>query len=206
MGYKLWGTNELLTSADLNNYLMKQTIISCTSGTRPGGAPDGVYIYETDTRLFRSWNSVLGQWIVMGGNGLFTNTPTITATTSNPNLGSGAVRRGKYTRGPGGMVHYAFRISFGTSGSSAGSGQYLIDLPIAAAVDFGGSDPEWWGAGRVTDTTTTTYTASFYIPGSNPNVLVAVIGGGNWNNNTPFTSTNNDECAGTISYRAVAGS
>lgn len=206
MAYKLWSSGELLTSSDVNTYLSKQAVISCTSGTRPASPPDGMLIYETDTRLYRSWNSSLSLWIVDGCNGPFSSTPTITATTTNPNLGSGAVRRGQYLRGPNGMVTFSWEIKFGTSGVTAGSGQYLIDLPIAAASAFGGSDPEWWGCGRITDNGTTTYNASWYIPGSNLNVTSAIAGGGIWTAAAPMAAAINDECAGTITYRAAAGS
>lgn len=49
MGYKSWATEEVLASADLNNLLMKQSIVVCTSGTRPSSPPEGMMIYETDT-------------------------------------------------------------------------------------------------------------------------------------------------------------
>jgi hypothetical protein len=178
-------------------------IILCTSTTRPT-ARDGAYIYETDTRLYRSYNSSLSAWIVMGSNGPFSSTPTITATTTSPGMGTSPTKRGQYFRGPNGMVTYSFRIAFGT-GMTAGSGQYSIDLPITCASAFGGTDPEWWGAGRVTDVGTNTYNGSLYIPGSNLNVCVAVVGGGNWSNNAPFVPVAGDECAGSITYRAQAG-
>lgn len=204
--YTLLSTGDVPGASTYFNPLVQQSIISTTSAARPSSPPDGMTIYETDTRLYRSYNSSLSLWIVMGCNGPFSSTPTITATTSNPNLGTGAVRRGQYSRGPNGMVTYSWRIAWGTTSASAGSGQYLIDLPIAAASAFGGSDPEWWGVGRVTQTGTTTYNGSWYIPGSNLNVMSAVIGGGVWGNTSPFTwSSVQVDCAGTITYRAQAG-
>lgn len=205
--YTLLSTGDVPGASTYFNPLVQQSIISCTSAARPASPPEGMMIYETDTDLYRSYNSSLAAWIVMGSNGPFSSTPTITATTTNPNLGTGAVRRGQYFRGPNGMVTYSWRISWGTTSATAGSGQYLIDLPITAASAFGGSDPEWWGCGRVTQTGTTTYTASWYIPGSNLNVMSAVIGGGVWSNTVPFTwASTQVECAGTITYRAAAGS
>lgn len=63
MGYKLWGSGELLTSSDLNNYLSKQAVIVCTSGTRPASPPDGMMIRETDTDLLKTWNGAA--WVTM---------------------------------------------------------------------------------------------------------------------------------------------
>ena len=68
MGYKLWAPEELLTSTDLNAYLMKQSIISCTSVTRPASPQDGMVIYETDTRRFLSYHSTLTTWLTRDSN------------------------------------------------------------------------------------------------------------------------------------------
>jgi hypothetical protein len=38
-----------LTAAQLNDYLMEQAVISCTSSTRPSSPNEGMTIYETDT-------------------------------------------------------------------------------------------------------------------------------------------------------------
>lgn len=49
MPYKVFATAEVLASADVNNYLMRQSVITCTSGTRPASPSEGMTIYETDT-------------------------------------------------------------------------------------------------------------------------------------------------------------
>ncbi len=65
---------QLLTNGDVpdedyfNLSLMKQTIISCTSGTRPSSPPDGMMIYETDTRLYRAYNSSDAAWNFIATN------------------------------------------------------------------------------------------------------------------------------------------
>lgn len=56
MAYKLWTTNEVLTSADVNAYLMRQAVVKCTSGTRPASPDDGMVIWETDTDQLKVWN------------------------------------------------------------------------------------------------------------------------------------------------------
>lgn len=56
MGYKLWANEEVLASADLNNHLMKQSIVVCTSGTRPSSPPEGMTIYETDTDKYQGFD------------------------------------------------------------------------------------------------------------------------------------------------------
>ena len=60
--------------------------------------------------------------------------PTTTATVTNPTLGSGGATTGK-RKYVGKDVHFKFQMAFGTSGTAAGSGTYLISLPTAAAAD-----------------------------------------------------------------------
>lgn len=49
MGFKTFTDGSVLSAADVNNYLMKQAVIVCTSGTRPASPTEGMEIYETDT-------------------------------------------------------------------------------------------------------------------------------------------------------------
>lgn len=59
-----------------------------------------------------------------------TYVPTLTATTTNPTLGTGATQTGRY-RAHGNLVFMEVGITFGT-GATAGSGFYHIDLPLPA--------------------------------------------------------------------------
>lgn len=65
-----------------------------------------------------------------GHNDWQTYTPELQASTTNPTLGTGAVQRGKY-KIEDGLVHLLVYIQFG-SGSSPGSGEYRVTLPVAA--------------------------------------------------------------------------
>lgn len=50
MPFKLWNSAETLTSSDVNTYLGKQSVITCTAATRPTtGLVEGMTIYQTDT-------------------------------------------------------------------------------------------------------------------------------------------------------------
>lgn len=64
MPFKTFGVGDVLTAADVNNYLMKQTIITCTSGTRPSSPVEGMTIFETDTDLNRYWDG--SAWTTLG--------------------------------------------------------------------------------------------------------------------------------------------
>jgi hypothetical protein len=58
-------------------------------------------------------------------------TPALTASTTNPTLGTGSSATGRYGR-VNKVVCGQGQIQFGTSGTSAGSGFYYISLPITA--------------------------------------------------------------------------
>jgi hypothetical protein len=84
MGFKTWVTEEVLASADVNNLLMKQAVIGCTSGTRPGTPQEGMLIYETDTDTYRGFDGSTWQEIFM------LNPPRATVTrTSDQNITTG---------------------------------------------------------------------------------------------------------------------
>lgn len=131
MGYKLWTTNELLTSADVNAYLMKQSVIVCTSGTHPSSPPEGMLIYETDTDRYSSWTG--SAWTVLGQTVTGTSVPTLTGSGGNPNLGTTGTVEGRYTIFCGKWCTFRGSIQWGGTGVTSGSGQYLIALPFTAS-------------------------------------------------------------------------
>jgi hypothetical protein len=129
MGYKLWATNELLTSSDVNTYLAKQAVIVTTSGSKPTPPVNGMLVFETDTNNYVAYSSTLSAWIVLGKTITGTYTPALTGATTNPNLGTGGSILGRYTLWNGTWCAVRVGIQWGTSGT-AGSGQYLISLPF----------------------------------------------------------------------------
>jgi hypothetical protein len=58
-------------------------------------------------------------------------TPALTASTTNPTLGTGSTAAGRYGR-VNKTVFGNCRIFFGTSGTNAGSGFYFVSLPVTA--------------------------------------------------------------------------
>jgi hypothetical protein len=200
MGYKLWSTNELLTSSDVNTYLMKQAVISTTSGSKPSSPPDGMLVFEQDTERYVQWNATAGSWRILGQTVDGSYTPTLTATTTNPTLGSGSGTIGRYTLRNGIWCDVRFTIKFGSSGAAAGSGQYLISLPFTSASDFTIAAPDC-GAGYLKDDSApaTAQGMTFVSPGFATasflanNVVVT--------NSAPWTWANLDSLAGSITYR-----
>lgn len=132
-GFKLWTTNELLTSSDVNGYLMRQAIAICTSGTRPSSPVEGQHIYETDNNAMQKYNGSAWEPVGASRNSF---TPTLGAATTPPTMGTGAVRNSYYSLVPGPYCVYTFHILFGSSGVSAGSGNYNVSLPISPAAPY----------------------------------------------------------------------
>lgn len=56
MAYRTFTNGEILTASHLNDYLMNQSVIVCTSGTRPSAPTEGMVIYESDTKAYLVYN------------------------------------------------------------------------------------------------------------------------------------------------------
>lgn len=80
-------------------------------------------------------------------------TPALTATTTNPTLGTGAIQTGRYTQ-IGKFCVVRAQVTMGTSGFVAGSGSYLISLPVTPQVGAFSVV----GTGWFFDSSATTYT------------------------------------------------
>ena len=65
MAFKTFSTGEVLTSSDVNAYLMSQTVARVTSGTRPSSPVDGQRIWETDTGREMIYSG--GSWVFYRG-------------------------------------------------------------------------------------------------------------------------------------------
>lgn len=76
MAFKTFTAGSVLTAADVNDYLMKQTVIVCTSGTRPGSPNEGMTIFETDTDRLQVYDG--SAWSEIGINA--TSLPRCSAT------------------------------------------------------------------------------------------------------------------------------
>ena len=100
------------------------------------------------------------KWTNIGLGTWTSYTPALTASGTNPTLGSGSTATGKYNQ-IGKTVFGWAKIQFGTSGVAAGSGILRISLPIAAA----SAEDQACGAGILTDSSANTaYTIVPHIP------------------------------------------
>lgn len=201
--YDIKANGDTLDAAHVNG-LLWQTIIKVPSSSRPPSPTVGMMIYEEDTRLYRAWSGT--QWEVQGGVGSFSYTPTLTAVGGSLNMGTGASRKGQYTRSGNSNVLYTFEFVWGSS-MNAGSGILQIDLPVPADPSFGGVSPAFWGSGRVDDVSAGTgFQATTYIPGANLSGLYIVANNIVATNAGPITWAVGDKISGSITYKAAAGS
>ena len=79
----------------------------------------------------RTWQYRGTDWVDITVGSPTSYTPVLTAASTNPVLGAGAVQSGRFIQ-VGKLVTYWFQITFGTTGQAAGSGIYSIALPAAA--------------------------------------------------------------------------
>lgn len=138
--YTLLVTGDVPGAATYFNPLLQQTIIPCTSGTRPSSPPDGMVIWETDTERYMSWNATAAAWIYLGQMLTGTYTPALNGSTTNPTLGTGSSALGRYTLRNGNWCDVRGLIKFGTSGVSAGSGTFTITLPFTTNANITGGN------------------------------------------------------------------
>lgn len=76
MGFMTFLAGATLTAAQVNDYLMEQAFIGCTSGTRPSSPQEGMIIFETDTDRVYIYSG--STWVQLGGIGAWTAyTPTV---------------------------------------------------------------------------------------------------------------------------------
>lgn len=80
MAFKTFTAGAVLTAADVNDYLMKQTVIVCTSGTRPGAPNEGMTIFETDTNRLQIYTG--SAWSPVASTGDATPRCSVSRSTS----------------------------------------------------------------------------------------------------------------------------
>jgi hypothetical protein len=198
VGYKLWSAGDLLTSADVNAYLMKQAVIVCTSGTRPASPPNGMTIYETDNSRYMCFSTAFAAWVPLGQIVTGTYTPTLTASTTNPTLGSSGIAEGRYTLWNGKWCTIRGTIRFGTSGANAGSGQYLIALPFTSSSQIS-NGVSTCGSGVVRSAGSLA-PVTYYCTTSATTMAGIISTGNNLTSGTPGVWTNNDYISFSMTY------
>lgn len=124
-------------------------------------------------------------------------TPTLTATTTNPTLGSGATQTGRYFQS-GDWVHVEGLIRFGSSGTNAGSGVYLVSLPVAADTSI---TVKLVGHGTIRDDSSAAHHTVAYQLSTSTSALIRYTA--TVNNSSPWGWAANDWIWFTFDYEAA---
>ena len=172
-----------------------------------GSVSDAAYdsSWNGDTTTAPSKNAVYDKIESMAIPGAWTSyTPTLTAATTDPVLGTGSTVLGRYVT-IGRTVHVQVNIKFGSSGASAGSGQYRVSLPVTAVSPLraGGAMPI--GNGWVLDTWNLLYQVGVEQLSTTSVEFRSMTSGNNGVTHTfPFAWDNGDELAFCATYEAAA--
>lgn len=133
----------------------------------------------------------------------FTFTPTWTASTSPPTLGTGGFVEGKYIRLQPRLVLAWYRIFTGTAGFLRGSGSYSLTLPVAADPTFTGwSDNIPVGRMIYLNNAAVANSSVFsihYSPAT-PALFGRIEQGGSWTEASPVLNNNNDRYSAYVIY------
>jgi len=196
--FKDFATGDVLTETDMDG-IMKQTIIVCTSGTRPASPNEGMTVFETDTDRYSVYTG--SAWVTMGQSITGTYTPTLTATTTNPTLGTSGLAEGRYTLWGGKWCAIRGTIRFGTSGAAAGSGQYLIALPFTSNANIT-NGVSTCGTGVVRSAGSLAMVA-YYCTTSASTMAGVTTSGSNITSGTPGAWTNNDYISFSMTFETA---
>lgn len=131
MVFKTFNAGDVLTAGDLNNYLMSQSVIVCTSGTRPASPIEGMTVYETDTDRYVSYTN--GSWSEMMTMGSWASY----APGWNGTVGNGTISA-RYTRLAGRLIVFTILLTWGSTTTAPGA-QWQFSIPVAAARNFVGA-------------------------------------------------------------------
>lgn len=118
----------VLTSSDVNTFLMRQAVITCTSSTRPSSPSEGMTIYETDTDTLLTYSGTA--WENTATVGAWDSyTPTVT----NWTIGNGTMvaRWAKFGR----TVVAEIRVTFGSTSSYSGTPVFTLPTPRIAVTE-----------------------------------------------------------------------
>lgn len=177
-----------------------------SSAERPAVPLAGEMIYRTDLSCFEVSDGTFWYEIphrdsggTTSGSAWTTYTPSLTATTSNPTMGTGATRQGRYYW-TGSLVVVQVILRFG-SGMSAGSGFYEIGLPVTARSQTTGRRT---GSAYAWDNSNSDFADGVCLidAGANDKVRVS-IDSSQITNTIPWTWAANDEIGFTITYEAA---
>lgn len=173
MAFKTFTAGSVLTASDVNTYLMRQAIITCTAATRPASPSEGMTVYQTDTNSFYTYDG--STWYLTDDYGpqWISYTPSISGT--GWAKGDGTIV-GYYQR-LGSTIHFqaTFTIGATTTKGAAGSSANALRISTPSATNGGVTTPI--GFAYAADISTSTpYMLNFAVDTSGIVLLGALNG------------------------------
>lgn len=164
LGSKVFIAGDVLTAADVNGYLMEQSVaVFATTGARTTAIPSpstGMCSYITGTNSFEIYTG--GAWVSVSGAGTWTTySPVITPATGAFGALTYSTQNGGY-RLNGKTVHFRINLVVGTVTVGTASGTLRISLPLTAAAVGNQVATGWYS----NNTTGNRYRISWLIPSS----------------------------------------
>lgn len=192
MAFKTFTVGEVLTASDVNTHLMKQAVIVCTSGTRPGSPVEGMTIYETDTNELLIYDGAA--WVLVTPIDAWTTyVPVWSSNGTQPAIGNGTITGASIQHGK--TVHVRGQITMGST-TTFGTGSYLVTVPIACTA---GSQAQTVAVTFYFDTGTANRGGMAVFTNSTTLQLVTAAGG-DVTNLVPQTWANGDNIRWSIIY------
>ncbi|WP_242892419.1 hypothetical protein [Actinomadura litoris] len=190
------------SNAVLASYGRIPTIAS--DGARPAAPSASESRWRSDKGCFDVYNGAAWAegYVSTGGPAWTSYTPVLTATTTNPTLGTGSVREGAWYRN-GRMVVVRANIKMGTSGVSAGSGTYRVSVPVVAKTLTIGNHQG--SCENFDDSANDAHDGVCRITGGTSwNTVELIVNDVVWTSSSPFVLAANDYLGFTITYEAAA--
>ena len=134
MAFKIFAGGATLPAADLNDYLMEQSIIVCTSGTRPSSPAEGWTIYETDTDLYLMYSG--SAWVTALQPGAWTSyTPVVTLSASG-SMNLDGTSASRYRRVGRSIRWHGFAKLDAFTGGTGGAMEFTLPVAAEASVNW----------------------------------------------------------------------
>jgi hypothetical protein len=198
VAFKTFTVGEVASASDINAYLMKQTMIVCTSGTRPSSPANGWHIYETDTFKVYIYDGAAWQEMLKVAASQTWN-PTWGSTGTAPVLNNGTLA-GSYFR-VGKMICATIAQVMGSS-TTFGTGTYTWTLPTTAVAT---SNFRWVGGGYFRDASAgaTGHFAGNGVVDQNTNLMYGIQNNAIVGQTSPFTWVSTDFLNITVAYETA---
>lgn len=129
-------------------------------------------------------------------------TPTLSATVTNPVLGTGGVIQGRYLK-IGTQIVYRFYFQFGTSGVNGGNGLYRISVPVDMSSQAPATSVVAIGDALAFDWSVAGSRELIMLSRFSTTMLQLNAQDAQVAHNNPWIWTVDDRCGGTVVYEGV---